>query len=282
MTLIEDDSCEYYKDLTEKRSHLVVKSNDLIQKARFTLSLQEQKIILYLISKVKPDDDDFIYQEFSIGDFCRVYGMDHDSGKNYKNVKDAIKALSDKSVWVMLDSGTETLVRWINKAWINKKSGSIRIRLDDDMRPYLLQLRERFTQYELMYTLAMKSQYSIRLFELLRSYEHKKIWVFEIDELKRLLSAENYTRFPDFKRKVLDIAIREINAFSDLDVSCKPKKVGRRFGKIEFTIRLKQDMGERMNTWARIEEVINPAQMSLFDKMWVEYNGKSRKDSSYN
>lgn len=251
--------------LSEARRHKIVKSNDLVQKARFQLTLQEQKIILYLISKIKPSDDNFIYQDFSITDFCKVCGIDYKSGKNYKHVKDTIKALSDKSVWLIHDAGAETLVRWINKAWVNKKSGIIKLRLDDDMKPYLLQLQERFTSYELYYTLAMRSQYSIRLYEILKSYEYRRRKDFEIDELKRILFADNYTRYPDFKRKVIDIAIREINDLSDINVTYEVIKTGRKVSKIEFFIKLKKDIDERMQTWTRIEEILNPAQMTLFD-----------------
>lgn len=249
--------------MTESRDYKVVKSNDLIQKSRFQLTLQEQKIILYVISKIKPNEEDFIILDFSIIEFCKVCGIDCDNGKNYKNVKNTIKALADKSVWIMLGSGTETLIRWINKAWINKKSGIIKIRLDDDMKPYLLQLQERFTQYELLYTLAMRSQYSIRLYELLKSYEYKRRKVFDIEELKRLLSAENYSRFPDFKRYVLDISMREINDLSDLTVTYEIIKEGRRYAKLDFSMKIKKDMWERLETWARIDEVLNPEQMSL-------------------
>jgi len=258
------------RQLSELRGHTIVKSNDLIQKSRFQLSLQEQKIILFLISRIKPTDDDFIYQDFSTSEFCKICGVDSDNGKNYKNVKDTIKALADKSLWLMLDNGTETLVRWINKAWISKKSGIIKVRLDDDMKPYLLQLQSRFTQYELLYTLAMRSQYSIRLYELLKSYEYtKKPIRFEIEELKRLLSAGNYTRYPDFKRFVIDIAMREINDLSDLTFTYEIIKTGRKFGKIEFFVKLKEDVSERLQTWAKIDEIINPAQMNFFEKVQV-------------
>lgn len=266
---IKDETRELEYRMSTIRDYKVVKSNELIQKSRFQLSMQEQKIILYMISKIKPDDEDFIEQDFSIIEFCKVCGIETNSGKNYKNVKDAIKALADKSVWIMLDNGTETLIRWINKAWVNKKSGIIKIRLDDEMKPYLLQLQNNFTSYELLYTLAMKSQYSIRLYEILRSQEYKrKAVIFDIDELKRLLSAENYKRFPDFKRYVLDIALREINNLSDLNVTYEIIKEGRRYAKLEFSIKLKKDMKERLETWARIDEVINPSQMTLFDKVY--------------
>lgn len=267
---IKDQTKKIEMKLSEIRDYKVVKSNDLIQKSRFQLSLQEQKIILYMISKIKPDDEIFMEQEFKIIEFCRVCGIETNSGKNYKNVKDAIKALADKSVWVTLETGSETLVRLINKAWINRKSGVIKIQLDDDMKPYLLQLQERFTSYELLYTLAMKSQYSVRLYELLKSYEWRHRQTFQIEELKRILSAENYTRFPDFKRYVLDISMREINDLSDLTVTYEIVKEGRRYAKLDFSIKLKKDLDERMRTWAKIEEVINPAQMSLFERVHGE------------
>jgi len=139
-------------NLAEIRSHEIVKANDLIQKSRFNLQAQEQKIILYLISKIKPDNNDFILQDISIPEFCQVCGIDEKSGKNYKDIKDAIKSLAEKKAWLMLEDETEVLISWINKAWVNKHSGNIKIRLDDDMKPYLLQLQTRFTQYELLYT----------------------------------------------------------------------------------------------------------------------------------
>jgi len=256
--------------MLQLRDYKVVKSNDLIQKSRFLLSLQEQKIILFIISKIKPNDENFFTLNFSIQEFCKVCGIDETNGKNYKNIKDTIKSLSDKSVWLKLENDSETLVRWINKAWISSKSGSIEIRIDDDMKPYLLQLQERFTQYELLYTLAMRSQYSIRLYELLKSYEYQHKKIFDIDELKRLLSAENYSRFPDFKRKVLDIAFRELNDLSDMTVTYRIIKEGRRFAKIEFSMRIKKELDERLKTWARIDKVICPSQQSLYDKIYSD------------
>ena len=253
-------------DTAQLREYKVIKSNDLIQKTRFQLSVQEQKIILFMISKIKPDDEEFITLNFGIQEFCRVCGIDETNGANYKYIKETVKALSDKSAWITLDDGTEVLVRWINKAWINKKSGILKLRLDDDMKPYLLQLQERFTQYELLYTLAMKSQYSIRLYEILKSYEYKRKYIFDIDDLKNRLSAEHYERFPDFKRYVLNTALREINTLSDLKVDYEIIKVGRRFARLEFSITLKKDMNERLQTWANIDEIINISREAFSEK----------------
>lgn len=82
----------------EIRENTIIKANELIQKSRFSLSLQQQKIVLYLISQFTPYDEDFKLYNFSIAEFCRVCGITLDSGKNYSDLKAAIKEIADKSI----------------------------------------------------------------------------------------------------------------------------------------------------------------------------------------
>ena len=266
---------DIYKELAEKRSYRVVKSNDLIQKSRFSLQLQEQKVILYLISKIKPEDLELKEHVFEIQEFCRVCGLDASNGANYKYIKKTLKDLRDKSIWVTLADGSESTLSWISSVNISNNSGVVKIRLDDLIKPYLLQLREKYTQYELLYTLAMKSQYSIRLYELLKSYEFQGKKLFSIDELKTRISAETYTRFADFKRKVIDISMREINELSDLNVTYTLTKLGRSYNKIEFLMKTKTDTDERLKTWIHINFILNPKrQLASFMTICDEEQGE--------
>jgi len=261
---------EQEKNMLTIRDYLVIKSNELIQSSRYQLSLQEQRIVLYLISKIKPEDIELKEYEFEIADFCRVCGIEPNGGSAYKHIKNVIKALRDKSMWIKKEDGAETTLAWIDKVTMIANSGKIIVKMDDDMKPYLLQLRKRFTQYELLYTLAMKSQYSIRLYEILKSYEWQGSVIFNIDELKNTMFAEKYTRFPDFKRYVLDIAMREINDLSDIFVSYEIIKEGRKYAKLSYIIETKEDVNEKMETLARIDEVLNPTQTSLFEKVELD------------
>lgn len=240
------------------RDYYVVKNNSLIQKSRYSLTTQEQKIMLYIISKIKPNDEDFILYEFKITDFCDICGIEKYNGKNYYDLKQTIKNLSDKSIWVTIDEkGTETLLRWIEKPYINSHSGIVQIRLDADMKPYLIKLKEHFTQYNYIYTLAMQSKYSIRLFELLRSYANLHEWTASVDELKLKLDAENYNKFCDFNRRVINAALREINDYSDIKVTPTYIKDGRKVTHIKFDIEIKKDITDRVKTWSNIEDAIN-------------------------
>ena len=252
----------------EQRDKLVVKANELIQKSRFNLSLQQQKIVLYLISQIMPQDDDFKLYSFTIPEFCRVCGITVASGKNYQDVKNAIKEIADKSLWIRLPNGKSTLVRWIEKPYIDDKSGVIDIRLDADMKPYLLQLKENFTEYEIIYTLHFKSKYSIRLYELCKSIHYNDLEEYHrrysIEELRQLLGAESYTVFKDFRRRVLEPAIDEINEYSDKEVNYQTITQGKKVIGIELFVKSKET-AEVLKIRATIEKEMGTDQITLWD-----------------
>src|SRR5699024_4286853 len=150
------------------------------------------------------------------------------------------KEIADKSMWVTLTNGKETLLRWIEKPYIDENSGTIQIKLDRDMKPYLLQLKANFTQYELFWTLNFKSKYTIRMYELVKSLHFHDLEpytkVFELDELKRLLDAEKYKTYQTFKTRVLEPSINEINNYSDKNVKYDTIKKGKSISNIVITI----------------------------------------------
>ena len=247
------------RKIREQREYDVVKANELIQNSRFHLTLQEQKIVLYLISKIKPEDNDLKDYMFNIKDFCQICGIDYKNGQNYIDIKKTIQDLRDKSFWVKVSDTKETLFSWINYATIERNDGIIEIGLSSKMKPYLLQLREKFTQYKLIYTLGMKSQYSVRIYELLKSYENMHRKLFFVDDLKSMLMCEkeSYKNFNNFKVKILDTAVKEINALTDISVEFETMKEGKKITQVEFVIKSKKDLTERLKTISAIEKLLD-------------------------
>lgn len=252
----------------DNRDKLVIKANELIQKSRFSLSTQQQKIVLYLISQIEYGDEDFQEYEFDIQDFCRVCGIDCTSGKNYDDLKEQIKAIRDKSIWGLTVEGEETTFAWIEKPYINRGSGKIRIRLDRDMKPFLLQLKKNFTKYEVVNILAMRSKYSIRLYELVKSIHYNELEEYRreypVDELRELLDAGRYHNFCNLNQRVLKPAIAEINRYTDKEVSYRPILKGRKVISVELTIKTKDTL-DRLKTRAMLDEKLGPVQLSLWD-----------------
>lgn len=243
-----DDVTNYKKNMVVKKqqAYSIVKSNDLIQKSRFQLTAQEQKIIIYLVSKIMPGDDELKVYDLSVVEFCKVCEMDYESGANYSHIKQTLKNLRDKSVWVMDEHGDEHLYSWIDKVVVSRRGGNVKIRLSDTMKPYLLQLKKNFTRYSLFYVLAMHSQYSIRMYEILKSYEFKGVCNFDLSELRVKLGAEKYTKHHDFMRRVVDTAMKEINGSTDIEVSYTLEKIGRRYSGIVLKIKTIEDYSKQI------------------------------------
>lgn len=210
--------------ITASRSQYVVKANDLIRKTRFSLTAQQQKIILFAISKIKPGDDPRTTYEISIDELCDVCGIELDTGGfYYRAIKNDLIKLTQR-LWVTLPDNSEATVSWIGDAQIIPLSGLVYIRFHERMMPYLFDLRDHYTQYHLRDVLLFKTKYAIRLYELLRSYMPQRVLdsgkakdvTFQVDELRNMLSlGDKYKVWADFDRFVIRKAVQEINAYND-------------------------------------------------------------------
>lgn len=221
--------------IASERTYNIVKSNILVRKSRFDLSLVEQKIILRLIQIIKPDDKKFEPYSFNLKEFCEICGISDRSGQTYNYIRDVIKELRLKTL-ILRNGDIETICGWINEATYNYTTKEIKITLSEHLKPYLLELKNNFTEYSLLNVLSMRSKYSIRMYELLKSYEYMRRIEIKLDNLKVSLYATNYERWADFKRYVLDKAIDEINLYTDIKVSYILRKEGNKFSSILFEI----------------------------------------------
>lgn len=115
------------------------------------------------------------------------------------------------------------------------KDGIFKFRLNYAIIPYLLEINKNFTEYQLNYLLAMNSAYAIKLYKLLYQYKKIKTRKFSIDDLKTQFGLHSkYALYGDFKNRILEPSIKQINARTDLNVSYKEIKFGRKVDKIEF------------------------------------------------
>lgn len=232
----------------EERNYLIVKANEIIQKARYDLSVSELKLISFIFSKVKPTDKEFCRYKFSINDYCRILGIEENNGMNYKYIKQTAEQIENKGFWLTLEDGRETFVRWINKTWINPGSGKIEVRLDEDIQRFIIGLISDYTQYSLLYVLPMKSSYSMRVYELLKSYAYQKTHTFDTDQLKKQLGvSEHYKNFKDFRKYVLEVATKEINLYTDIEISWEPITKGRKVIQVKFWIKTRDRNGKLLS-----------------------------------
>lgn len=242
--------------INHQRHMYVVKSNKMVRDFKFELSAREWKMMNFFISEIKPGDDGKAEYTYSIRKFCAVCGIRY--RENFSSVKETVKALRDKSLWIQAPDGRETLVSWIEKVSIFPNTDKITVRFDQDVTPYLVNLREQgnFTQYELFAVLGFKCKFSFRFYELFKSWESYGYWLVEIQQLKNiLLIKKNYPKFSDFRRYVLDLAIDEINTHTELNVDYSTVLSGRKIDSLAFTIKRKEHFdGQYLNVLKALGE----------------------------
>ena len=218
--------------------NLVVKSNELIE-ARYKLNINEQKILLYAISKLDRDKKEMNIIEFDTLEFTELIDS---KGNRYEDFRETVRSLRKKEVIITTDD-KEMIAGWLSNIKIYKNTGKVTLKFDDELIPYLLQLKSRFTRYELKNILYLKSKYSIRVYELLKQYQVIKSRKFTLEELKEILMLEKnqYNRIYDFERFVLKPSMEEINEYTDLEVSYEKLKKGRKVIGIKYIIQSKED-----------------------------------------
>jgi len=203
----------------------------------YDLSMEEQKIILTLASMVNPDDEEFKPYRFKITDFMELIGVKDQS--KYIEVPRITKELM-KKVFEIKEDKKIIQVAWLSSAVYEKGSGYVELEFSPRLKTYMLQLKDLFTRYRLANVLNMKSKYSIRIYELLKSNEFKeqKFLELEVDELRKLLKADKiYPRYYDFKNKILKVTQKELVKVSDIAFEFEEIRYAREVKSIKFFIR---------------------------------------------
>lgn len=234
------------------REQYVVKANDLIRKTRYSLTSQQQKIVLFAISKIKPDDDIDTEYTFEIKDLANACGMKvEDGGKYYRSVKEDLKKLA-APVWLtVVDDDNrivERMISWINSdAEIVPGDGTIKLSFNKHLQPYLFDLKQKYTQYRLQSVLVFRGKYAIRLYEIMRSYTtqnkledgRESEVTISLDDLRHMLDTKSYKNWTDFERFILKVAVDEINERAeDIHIDYFPMRGdhSRSIDKINFVI----------------------------------------------
>ena len=233
------------------KNYLVTKANTLIS-ANYDLSLQEQKLILTLASMVQPTDEEFKEYEFRIKDFMELLGIETQT--KYTEIPKITKELM-KKVFEIREGKDIIQLSWLSSARYKTGEGLVILKFDSSLKPYMLQLKELYTSYRLENILSLKSKYSLRLFELLKSNEYKKIWKIELDELKKLLGAteKSYSVYQNVKNRIILQAQKELKKKTDINFDFEEIKTGRKVTALRFYIH--QNRIKPINNAMIIEEV---------------------------
>lgn len=231
---------EKNEEVRKQQSYWVVKRNDLITHSRYSLTLSQQRLLLFLISKIAPYDDIENEYRVKIKDIIDVCEYDKTSGVYYKLIKRDLLVLRNSAIWMETARGLET-IGWLSKAILLKpQKGTeyqeICFKFDSGLEPYLFQLKSFYTQYNLENIITLSHKYSLRLYEYLMSYANLMYVIVSVDDLKLRLDAQNYSKYNHFKERILKPSIDDINAKTNIYIEFDELKTGKAITKIAFYI----------------------------------------------
>lgn len=219
---------------------LVYKSNALIE-ASYRLTVYEQRILLGCIAQVRRDEpltDQQLYTVTAqqVADMAGV-GLK----TAYRHLKEASERLFDRRVTLHEapngGGGAKVrLTRWVQEVVYQEDQGTVALRFSQPMVPYLSQLTEQFTRYALTDVARMDSAHAIRLYELLCQWRDAGQREVEIGWLREAFQlGDKYPAIKDFKKRVLEPAINQVNELSPMWVKWSQRKTGRRVSHLTFT-----------------------------------------------
>ncbi len=235
----------------------VIQANELVRSKQDDLSLLEAKLIRLAITQVLREDTDLKTYSCNVVDLAKFLGISKDN--IYRDIQDLSKNLMKKSIFIKdktqpKKKGKENykIFHWID--YVEYIDGVITFRLSESLKPYLIGLEQLFTLYGYEAIIDLPTNYSIRLYELIASYQNMSVrlmpdtnytdipiekneFIFSIDWLRDYFNCnDKYPNTSDFIKRVVDSAVNAIVKNTLMRVSYRVVKKGRSITHIVFKL----------------------------------------------
>ena len=220
---------------------LVVKANALTE-AAYRLGLAEQRLILMAIVQgreagisVNEKDEITIHAD----NYAATFNISKQAA--YMALTESAKSLIRRAFTYKFENKKGQLVyaqsTWVQYIEYNESAASVKLIFSTKVIPFITQLEKQFTSYELQQVSNLTSTYAIRLYELIMQWKSIKATpVFELEDFRNKLGVgvNEYIKMNNFKSRVLDIAIKQINEHTDITIKVEQHKQGRSISGFSF------------------------------------------------
>src|ERR1700741_5178004 len=212
----------------------VVWQHNGITNTRYKLTARQQKLLLYAIAMIDPGAEEFGRIKISVKEFAELTGLQTDD--LYHELRDTAIAIREQPLVVdhVMEPGMKKPMRR-HSSWFEyvdetpSGDGYVAVKFVSWLKPYLLQVRREFFQFQLGFALDLKSEYSIRLYQYLKRWEFAKRRTITVEQLRLEIGATeidrkgsivrvNLEQYKHLKSRALNPAVEEINRETDLSV----------------------------------------------------------------
>jgi hypothetical protein len=259
-----------------KELEIIKKDNRLIE-ARYRVGLQEQRILYAVLGAIRVDDTTFNTYTVDLRELAQLHGITANKDI-YKQLHDAAEQLLVTVVDISVGKSIRKTT-WLNYVEYVEGEALLKLTIHEKLKPYLLQLKANFTQYQLAAVANFRNSYSIRFYELLKMRQNMgkggQFYIeYTIVELKSLLGipVEEYKQIVHLKDRVIKPAMDEINIQTDLKIiDVEYPKKGRAIHAVKITAEPKKQRMLAIQDPEAIRDVTPPEKQPQAVKALVEF-----------
>ena len=225
----------------------IVSKSNLFIESGYTINLVAQRVIILAIIEARDQGS-----MSKVGGIHRIKASDYekhfdcDKTTAYRSLKSACDSLYESEyVWKSIDERGRDKInrsRFVQRASYSEGGGYVEIMFGNDVIPHITRLSEKYTEYELKQIKDLNSTYGLRVFEILMQWSSVgKTPLITIENLRSRLGVEKhqYKAMGNFKRRVLDHAVKEINENTNITVTYDQVKDGRTIKGFIFKFKVK-------------------------------------------
>jgi plasmid replication initiation protein len=225
--------------VTKEETTAKVRKSNIFVDGRYRFNLQEQKILLQVISKIRMDETEFSSYFVSWEELKKI---SNNALNTSKKIDESCEKLKNKTIKIR-KGDTEDNFGFLS-GWKTTSGQGVHFRIDPAMKSMLLDLLTggKFTLYNLECAMALNSSHAIRLYEILKSNQWRKQPVtLTLEEIKYSLAIDEksptYSDFGSFRVFILEKAQKAFKLHTDIVFTYTPIKEGRRVVALEVIVK---------------------------------------------
>ncbi len=225
--------------MNQKNTQLEVRQSNIITHSRHELSATQLDLYFMMLSLIRENDEPNKVYQISVKEIESMTGRIW----QYNQLQEATEGMIGKVFRIEEHDGL-LQVAMLSSAQYLRGKGKIELSIDPKLRPYLINIKNNFTSFQLHCVFSLSSKYAKWMYLQFSRWKDTGYYIVEIEELRLLMNLKDpngkipdqYPQWVDFKNRILDTSVKQINATTDLKVSYELEKKGRSFHKIHFTI----------------------------------------------
>jgi len=259
--------------IEELESNRILMKNNMLVKARYSLSLIENRVFLSMLYKLQKKSDGVLTCSISHSEFKDIIKFKQKN--TVKGVLEVLEDLRKKPIYFKEEKKNKKGNLWGAYGFINgyeydDELGIFNIEASEKIHNLLKEyLKMGYTPVNVQIWLSLNNSYAQRFYDLLRLWSGTKDTInYKLDEMKELLMLEDkYSKYNDFKRRVILPAIKELNETGYFEIDIKENKVGRKVDSIDFYIK---DLDKRK--YFTKDEIIKEIPGMVLEEVAITYD----------